>query len=113
MGGNCYSGFAKPSRHEPKAVVAEGLSATLRETEEAWELDLTVPAAIANASFAPVTTRLLGETRLSAMAFEAPNDSDYDLTTDLLGNTRTAVIPAGPFASLAAGRRTIRVWEKK
>ena len=112
MGGNCYSGFAKASRHDADAVVAQGLAAELRETEETLELILTVPEDIASASCAPVTTKRLGETRISSMPFEAPDGTDYDFSFDLLGEKRTDRIKPGPFATLSAGTHTLCVWKK-
>lgn len=110
--GNGYSGLAKPSRHDPDAIVAEGLTAELTEKDGNWELTICVPEAFANASYEPVTTKLLGETRLSAMAFEASDGSDFDFSRDMLGNARADKVLAGPFANLKAGKQTITVWEK-
>ena len=110
--GNGYSGFEKPSRHDPDATVAEGLSAELTEAGGVWQLHLNVPVAFATASCEAVTTKRLGETRLSAMPYEMADGSDYDFSRDMLGVERADSVIPGPFATLKPGKQTITVWKR-
>lgn len=110
--GNAYSGLAKPSRHDPDAIVADGLTVELNENDGKLELTVCVPEALAGSVSEPVTTKRLGETRLSAMAFEAPDGSDLDFSKDMLGKERNGWGVPGPFASLKSGKQTFTVWKK-
>lgn len=83
------------------------------ENNGVWKLHLNIPEAFAIAENKPVTTQLLGETRLSAMAFEAPDGSDVDFSHDILGEERGASVIPGPFASLRVGEQIITVWDNK
>ncbi len=109
--GNGYSGKTRPSRHDHDAVFAEGLTAKIVEEDGVWKLHLNVPAALAEATCKAVTTRHLGETRISALPFEASNGEDFDFSRDMLGNERGDSIIAGPFAKLRAGEQIIEVWK--
>jgi len=112
VGGNAYSGLAKPSKHDPNAVCAAGLTASIEEKDGVWTLRLCVPEEIAGARGETVTTALLGETRISAQAFESPDGSDLSFDLDMLGARHTASRTPGPLASLKAGEQSIVVWEK-
>lgn len=113
FGGNGYSGLAKPSRHDKTPISADGFTAEITENNGVWKLHLNIPKAFAIAENKPVTTQLLGETRLSAMAFEAPDGSDVDFSHDILGEERGASVIPGPFASLRVGEQIITVWDNK
>ena len=55
---------------------------------------------------------LLGETRISAQAFESPDGSDLSFDLDILGARHTASRTPGPLASLKAGDQSIVVWKQ-
>ena len=110
--GNAYSGYATPSKHEKSGVVAAGLTAAIEREEGKWILTMNVPKEIAEMSCKPVSTKRLGQTRMSAMAFEAPDGSDYDFSKDLVGEQYNGPIAPGPIANLQAGKQSIVVWEE-
>lgn len=110
--GNAYSGYAVPSKNEKKAFVAEGLTAELEEQNGEYILTLNVPGEIAEATCEPVSTKRLGETRVSALPFDAPDGFDYDFSFDLIGNSYKDVFVPGPLATLKAGKQSICVWKK-
>ena len=108
---NAYSGFATPSVHEKNAFVAKGLTLELTEVDDIWELEINVPGEFASASCESVTTKRLGEPRIAAMAFEAPDGSELDFGRDITGNVHTDSLIPGPFAILKAGTQKIKVWK--
>ncbi len=108
---NAYSGYAKPSRHEKRAIMAEkSIAAEIEERNGKWVLTLTVPEAVVNADCKPVATERLGVPRLTEQPYTAPDGNAVDLTRDLLGNAHGAHIIPGPIADLTAGRHTFVVW---
>ncbi len=109
---NAYSGYASPSIHEKHAFIANGLSAEIEEHNGDYFLILDVPGELAVATCEPVSTGRLGETRISAMPFEAPDGSDYDFSFDLIGDSYGKTVAAGPFDSLKTGRQSICIWKK-
>lgn len=112
MGGNAYSGFASPSKHEKSAVVASGLTAEISEIDGEFILTLNVPDDIAEAVCEPISTKMLGETRISALPFDAPDESDYDFSFDLVGEKYMDTVVPGPLASLKAGKQSVCVWKE-
>ena len=108
---NAYSGFATPSVHEKNAFVAKGLTLELTEADGIWELEINVPGEFASARCESVTTKRLGEPRIAAMAFEAPDGSELDFGRDITGNVHTDSLIPGPFAILKAGTQKIKVWK--
>lgn len=109
---NAYSGHACPSVHEEHAFVVDGLTAEIEEQNGEYILTINVPDGLAEMSCEPVSTRRLGETRISAMPFEAPDGSEYDFSFDLVGNSYGDTVISGPFAMLKAGKQSICVWKK-
>ena len=109
---NAYSGYAVPSKHEKNAFVADGLTVELEEQNGEYILTINVPEEIAEATCKPVSTKRLGETRVSALPFDAPDGSDYDFSFDLIGNSYSNIIAPGPLASLKTGKQSICVWKK-
>ena len=109
---NAYGGYASPFREERNPIHAHGMHAELYEKDGEWFLDLDVPEALAGASCAPVSTERLGKPIYTEEAYENPDGTPIDFSVDLLGNKRTASVIPGPFASLAAGKQTIKVWKR-
>ena len=108
---NVYAGYAAVSRHDPNALSVPQIKAKVEEKNGAWILTLDLPAEVAAMSCEAVTTLRLGETRLSAAAFEAPDGSDFDFSSDLLGKPYADRIAPGPIADLKAGKQTFTVWQ--
>ena len=112
INGNAYSGNASPSVHEKNPLVVNGITAEIEENDREYILTINVPEEIEKAVCEPVTTRRLGETRISAMPFEAPDGSDYNFTSDIIGESRKKTVLPGPFAMLRVGQQSICVWKK-
>ena len=108
---NAYAGSAVPFRAEAGALIAEGMSAVLNEREGVWFLTRTVPAAVAEGTCTPVTTRRLGAPRLTEEPYENPDGTPVDFAVDLIGQRRGAVV-RGPLAALRAGEQTLAVWRE-
>ncbi|MBP3434850.1 MAG: right-handed parallel beta-helix repeat-containing protein [Clostridia bacterium] len=108
---NAYAGFATPSVYEKSAIMAGSISAAVTESDGVWTLTLDIPETLNTATCKAVTTKRLGEPRIAAQAFEAPDGSDLDFSKDFLGDQHTDRLIPGPFASLKAGKQTIPVWK--
>ena len=111
VGGNAYSGFAKPHRAEPDAPVAEGMSAKVERVGDEWILTLSVSESVCNMSSENVTTEALGSPRIPGGSYENPNGTPIDFTLDFHGNFRPSKVIAGPFAALLPGEQRITVWK--
>lgn len=109
---NAYSGHACPSKNEKNAFIVNGLTAEIEEQNGEYILILNIPSELAEADCEPVSTKRLGETRISAMPFEAPDGSEYDFSFDLIGKSYGSTIAPGPLASLKTGTQRICVWKK-
>jgi len=109
---NAYSGHAGPSKNEKNAFIAKGLTAEIEECEGEYILTLNVPRELTDVNCEPVSTKRLGETRISAMPFEAPDGSDYDFSFDLVGQRYNGTVVPGPLAFLKTGTQRVCVWKK-
>lgn len=107
---NAYSGNAVPSVHEKNPTVADGLSLQITENNGEWTLQVDVPAQFVEMNCEPVTTERLGEPRIAAMPFDAPDGSPLDFSKDFVGNIHDDQLFPGPFAVLKAGKQTIKLW---
>lgn len=108
---NAYSGYASPSKHEKNAFVAEGVSAEVVEDNGKYILNIDLPGEIAKVECEPVSTKRLGETRITAMAFEASDGSDFDFSFDLIGEKYDKITPPGPLAAVKTGKQNVCVWD--
>ena len=108
---NVYSGFSQPSKYDISAVIADKIDANVIDNGEEVLLEITVPECVIAHSCEPVTSKRLGVTRISEEAFENPDGTEIDFTTDINSAIREEIIP-GPFASLKPGQQTIVVWKK-
>ena len=113
VAGNAYGGFATPSVHETAPVKADGVRVEVKEENGVWSLVVDAPETLCDARCEAVTTERLGEPRLVPQAYEQPDGSAVDLTTDIAGAHHTSRIIPGPFAALRPGRQTIPVWSMK
>ena len=110
---NAYSGHACPSVYEKHAFVVDGLTAEIEEQNGEYILTLNVPDGLTEVSCEPVSTKRLGETRISEMPFEASDGSEYDFSLDIVGDSYGDTVAPGPFASLKAGKQSVCVWKKE
>ena len=78
-----------------------------------WSLVVDAPETLCDARCEAVTTERVGEPRLVPQAYEQPDGSAVDLTTDIAGAHHVSRIIPGPFAALRPGRQTIPVWSMK
>lgn len=109
---NAYAGYSAPFRGEKNPIFAQGMQAELVETDGEWILTLSVPACVASASCAEVTTERLGSPIYTEEGYENPDGSPIDFRRDLLGAFRDGAILPGPFAKLRAGEQRIVVWKE-
>lgn len=109
--GNAYAGYATPFRAEAGAIVTNGMSASVEERNGEWILTLNIPASVAEASCAPVTTERLGAPRITEERYENPDGTPIDFTADMVGAHRSAKVVPGPFATLSAGEQSFVVWK--
>ncbi len=109
---NTYSGNARPFRKEKGALTVNGMTADMTERGGEWILTLNVPAEALTAECDPVTTERLGAPRLTEEPFENPDGTPADISSDLLGERRSAAV-RGPFARLRAGVQYIAVWREQ
>ena len=49
-------------------------------------------------------------TRISEGRFEAPDGSDIEIDTDLVGNAFGGTVLAGPLQRLHAGKNRVKIW---
>lgn len=108
---NVYAGYAAPSKLDADALAVPTIEASIAEKDGKWLLTLDVPTEVAAMHCEAVSTERLGETRISAAPFEAPDGSDYDFSDDLLYERYGEKITPGPIAHLAAGKQTFTVWQ--
>jgi len=109
---NAYSGYASPSKHEKNSFVTNGLTAELKEQNGEYILTLNIPDEIAKATCEPISTKRLGETRISALPFDAPDGSDYDFSSDIIGEKYDNTVAPGPLSSLKTGLQNVCVWKR-
>ena len=71
---------------------------------------MTLPAAMFGMEGEAVTSGQLGMTRISEGRFEAPDGSDIEIDTDLVGNAFAGTVLAGPLQRLHAGKNRVKIW---
>jgi len=97
---------------DPASLGSALAPATLRQRTDGWYLTLAAePSWRGAVQRQTVTTELLGKTVVSQCAFEHRDGSPLSLNTDYLGERRDQANPfPGPFETVGAGRREIKVW---
>ena len=112
--GNVFTKGAQPSRFDTKALLKPEFDAgaTLRQETDGWYLTFAAdPSWRGAVQRQTVTTELLGKTVVSQCAFENRGGSPLSLDIDYLGERRDKANPfPGPFETVRAGRREIKVW---
>jgi hypothetical protein len=106
--GNVFFGGARPAAMEREATRMEGERRYVVRDEGA-HVHLELPAGLPPrpAATRPVTTELLGRTRVAGLAYEDVDGRPVRIDKDYLGRPRSAKPSAGPFEE-ATGR--VKVW---
>jgi hypothetical protein len=109
---NVYGGGARPSDAEQGAIVVGEVSVEIAEEGDAVFLLVQLPNDFDRARVAVVTGRDLPRVRFVDADFEEPDGSPAVIDTDLLGERKEdgRTYPAGPLATLGAGRSRLQVW---
>ena len=100
MAGNLFLNSAKPSKHEPNALVLSGVDPEIKlvEKSDGTYLQITPDKAWDRQQRQLVTTDLLGKAKTPDLPYEQPDGSPYRIDTDYLGRKRNTTNPCvGPF----------------
>jgi alpha-N-arabinofuranosidase len=112
-GGNVFLGDAHPFGGETNALVlANGdPQVKLVQTKGQFNLQLSLRREVQFAEGTPVTTELLGKTKVTELPFEDWDGSPLKVNTDYFGKKRDSAKPTpGPFEKPGDGALTLRVW---
>jgi hypothetical protein len=112
-GGNVYFKGARPYGREKAAQRVYDLDAgvTVVERDSGVYLTINPGNGLLKHSTSLVTSRLLGNTRVSRLGYENPDGSPLRIDTDYFGKQRHRTNPAaGPFAGLKRGTQEIKLW---
>jgi hypothetical protein len=108
---NLYLGGAQPYVRETGAVVKVTVpDLVITYDGTSVELELTLPEDFTAQQVPVPTTATLGRVRFPDLLFEAPDGSDLQLGTDLVGVAARGTVVPGPVQSLTGGRNKIAVW---
>ena len=92
------------SAHDPKLKVYRN--------EQGLMVDFDATAEMLGLTFEAITTKALGETRLSECAFENHDGSPLTIDTDLVDSARPVdKVCVGPLQNLKVGANTIKIWD--
>jgi hypothetical protein len=111
-GGNVYYRNARPYAKEPSPLLLPQIDPQAKLVEEGAGvfLELQLGPTLAQAQTQPVTTALLGRTRIPNLPFENSDGSPLALDTDYFGKKRDLRLPtAGPFEAPGSGRLKLKV----
>jgi len=112
-GGNVFYDGARPYAKETNDLVEAEFdpNATLVEENGQFILRLNLASELKEAKTSLVTTALLGQARVPALAYENPDGSPLAVRTDYFGKKRSRSHPApGPFEAPTSGSCALRVW---
>jgi hypothetical protein len=112
-GGNVYLKSARPYVHENGALDLTDFDPQIAIIDEgnAVYLHWNIPAEFQKAVTGPVTSALLGKTRISGLPYENADGSPLVIDTDYSGKRRHVAAPSpGPFEAPGSGELRIRVW---
>jgi len=108
---NLYVGGAAPYAKETGAVVSDvAPELTVACDRDKVVVEITLPDDFTAQQVPVPTTATLGRVRFPDLLFEAPDGSDIQLDTDLVGAVADGPVVPGPIQSLKAGRNTVVVW---
>jgi alpha-N-arabinofuranosidase len=112
MSGNVFLNGAKPSRHEPNALVPPQVDPGIElvEKPDGIYLQITGDKAWARQQRQLVTTDLLGRAKTPDLRYEQPDGSPYRIDADHFGGRRNPDNPfPGPFEAVEDGRLELKV----
>jgi hypothetical protein len=112
-GGNVYLKSARPYVQENGALDLTDFDPQIAIIDEgnAVYLHWNIPAEFQKAVTGPVTSALLGKTRISGLPYENADGSPLVIDTDYSGKRRHVAAPSpGPFEAPGSGELRIRVW---
>lgn len=112
LDGNAYAKEYDFHPLEKNKIEATGLTYELTRENDIWFLIINAPSALTATTVEPVTTARLGAPVYTEEPYENPDGSPIDFTIDILGETRSNDVIAGPFANLNLGTNKIPVWKK-
>jgi len=113
MSGNVFLNGAKPSRHEPNALVLSQVDPEIKliEKSDGTYLQIIDCDAWAGQQCQLVTTDLLGRAKTPDLRYEQPDGSPYRIDVDYFGRKRNSNNPSpGPFEPVADGKLDMKVW---
>ena len=108
---NAYVGGAAPYAKETGAVTSDA-SPELAVTYDGTQvvLEVTLPDDFTAQRLDLPTTATLGRVRFPNVLFEAPDGTDIQLRTDLVGAVADGPVVPGPIQSLKPGKNRVVVW---
>lgn len=112
-GGNVYCNGARPYVNEahPAALLGGDFKTSVLDKGPEVYLQLSVGQALQNPNTKFVTTRLLGNAKVSGLPFENPDGTAVKINEDYFGKRRNEAKPtAGPFENPGEGEIRLKVW---
>ena len=113
MAGNVFLNGAKPSTHEPNALVLSQVNPEIKlvEKSDGTYLQIIGYEAWAGQQHQLVTTDLLGRAKTPNLRYEQPDGSPYLIDADYFGRKRNPANPfPGPFEAVEGGEIALKVW---
>lgn len=111
---NVYLNGAKGfDREEHKAELSMNPGLRIIEDGKDVYLEMEVPEEMLDIYTRPVTTKLLGMTRLSEECYENPDGTSLVIDKDIRKEERGNICTPGPIQKLTVGHNRIKVWTKK
>lgn len=109
--GNVLTDESEIGKHNKDFVISPEFTASVKEKNGKYYINLYVPENVVNKKCACVTTERLGDTIYTEQAYENPDGTPIEITSDILGDKRETIL-AGPFANLKVGNQEILLWQK-
>ena len=114
-GGNVYYNGAKPAKLEANYIEKPDFNPEFKIEKEDGNvyLNFTLNQDVKELKNPLVTTELLGKAILPDQAFEMPDGSPLQISSDYLGTERSESDPSpGPFEDTDKGKNRIKVWSE-
>ncbi len=115
-GGNVYFNQAVPFDGETNVMVQVGGDPKVKlvEAGDHWILRISLLPELSRTPTQPVTSAILGRTKIAGLPFENPDGTPFVIDTDYFGKKRDDKTPtAGPFEKPGSGALAIRVWQRR
>lgn len=109
--GNWYFNGARAYEKEKNCIVNSGNpDIRFEQKEDGIYITFTLPEETVQQNGQIITTEMLGMPRIVEERYEQPDGMSIVLDTDYCGEKRTGSVPAGPFATVNAGKNRIKVY---